>query len=101
VPYRSATPGFSAPGRTVSRERITGLIPGRRFTYEIAGGQFSRSYLGVAELAAAPPGGTDITWPASFEPKLLLTGPLWAGTWPASGSGWPTAGLVSALRPLA
>jgi Polyketide cyclase / dehydrase and lipid transport len=65
-------------GRSVSRERITGLIPGRRFSYEVVGGQFFRSYYGVVELAEAPQGGTDITWSATFEPKLPLSGPFWS-----------------------
>ena len=65
-------------GRSVSRERITGLIPGRRFSYEIVGGQFFRSYQGVVELAEAPQGGTDITWSATFEPRLPRSGPLWS-----------------------
>jgi hypothetical protein len=63
-------------GRSVSRERITGLIPGRRFAYENVGGPF-RAYHGVVELAEAPRGGTDITWSATFEPKLPLSGPFW------------------------
>lgn len=63
----------------VSRERITALVPGRQFGYEIEGGPF-RSYHGVAQRAAAPPGGTDITWSVAFEPKLPLSGPFCAGT---------------------
>jgi hypothetical protein len=63
-------------GRTVSRERITDLIPGRRFSYENVSGPF-RSYQGVVELAEAPQGGTDITWSATFEPKLPFSGPFW------------------------
>jgi hypothetical protein len=65
-------------GRAVSRERITGLVPGRRFSYETVGGQFFRAYHGVVELAEAPPGGTDITWSATFEPKLPLSGHFWS-----------------------
>jgi hypothetical protein len=65
-------------GRSVSRERITGLVPGRRFSYETVGGQFFRSYHGVVELAEAPQGGTDITWSAVFEPKFPLSGPFWS-----------------------
>jgi hypothetical protein len=66
-------------GRAVSRERITGLDPGRRLSYETVGGQFFRSYHGLIELTETPPGGTDITWSATFEPKLPLSGPFW--TW--------------------
>jgi hypothetical protein len=64
-------------GRSVGRERITSLIPGQRFTYETIGGQFFRSYLGVVELAETQQGGTDITWSATFEPKLPRSGPFW------------------------
>jgi hypothetical protein len=63
-------------GRAVSRERIVELVPDRRFGYENVSGQF-RSYRGTVELAAAPQGGTDITWSAIFEPKVRLSGPFW------------------------
>lgn len=63
-------------GRAVSRERITGLVAGRRFSYENASGPF-RCYHGVIELAEPPQGGTSITWSASFEPKLPFSGPFW------------------------
>lgn len=62
-------------GRSVYRERITGLIPGKRFSYETASGPF-RSYRAVVELATAPQGGTDVTWSGTFEPKLPLSGPV-------------------------
>jgi hypothetical protein len=65
-------------GRAVSRERITGLVPGRRFSYEVVGGQFFRAYHGVVELTEAPRGGTDISWSATFEPKIPLSGPFWS-----------------------
>jgi hypothetical protein len=65
-------------GRSVSRERITDLVPDRRFQYETVGGPFFRSYHGVVELAEAPQGGTAITWSATFEPKLPLSGPFWS-----------------------
>lgn len=63
-------------GRAVSRERITGLTPDQRFTYENESGPF-RSYRGAVELAEAPHGGTDIIWSATFEPKLPFSGPFW------------------------
>jgi hypothetical protein len=63
-------------GRVVSRERIIDLVPDARFVYEIEGGPF-RSYRGVVELETAPTGGTDITWSATFEPKLPLSGAFW------------------------
>lgn len=62
-------------GRSVYRERITGLVPGQRFIYETASGPF-RSYRSIVELTEAPQGGTDITWSATFEPKLSLSGPF-------------------------
>ncbi|HEX7660472.1 MAG TPA: SRPBCC family protein [Pseudonocardiaceae bacterium] len=63
-------------GRAISRERITGLIADRRFAYENLGGPF-KSYDAIIELAEAPRGGTDITWTATFEPKLPLSGAFW------------------------
>ena len=63
-------------GRSAYQERITGLVPGQRFSYESASGPF-RSYRAVVELAEAPQGGTDITWSAAFEPKLPFSGPFW------------------------
>ncbi|MCO5969032.1 SRPBCC family protein [Actinoallomurus soli] len=63
-------------GRAVSRERIVELVTDRRFGYENVSGPF-RSYRGTVELAAAPQGGTDITWSATFEPKLRPSGPFW------------------------
>ncbi|MFI5776711.1 SRPBCC family protein [Nocardia sp. NPDC051570] len=63
-------------GRVVSRESIVELIEDRRFGYENRTRPF-RSYRGTVELAETPEGGTDITWSATFEPKLALSGPLW------------------------
>ncbi|MEU2561927.1 SRPBCC family protein [Streptomyces longispororuber] len=63
-------------GRTVARERVVELVPGRRFGYVNDGGVF-RSYRGTVELTPVPHGGTDITWSAVFEPRLPLSGPFW------------------------
>ncbi|EPH41336.1 SRPBCC family protein [Streptomyces aurantiacus] len=63
-------------GRATARENIVELLADRRFGYENAGGPF-RSYRGTVELAETPQGGTDITWSATFEPKLPLSGPFW------------------------
>ncbi|GHE71295.1 MULTISPECIES: SRPBCC family protein [Streptomyces] len=62
-------------GRATSREPIVELVADRRFGYENLGGPF-RSYRGVIELVEAPGGGTDITWSATFVPKVPLTGRL-------------------------
>ncbi|WP_030380417.1 MULTISPECIES: SRPBCC family protein [unclassified Streptomyces] len=62
-------------GRSVSREPIVELVADRRFVYENVSGPF-RFYRGVVELAEAPQGGTDITWSATFAPKVPLTGRL-------------------------
>jgi hypothetical protein len=37
----------------------------------------SGSYRSTVELVEAPHGGTRITWSASFEPKLPLSGRFW------------------------
>ncbi|KUF16757.1 SRPBCC family protein [Streptomyces silvensis] len=63
-------------GRNAARERITGLVPDRTFSYENPGAPF-RTYHGTVALAEAPGGGTDITWSAVFEPRLRLAGPFW------------------------
>jgi hypothetical protein len=63
-------------GRSVARERIVELITDRRFVYDNVGGPF-RSYRGTVDLAPAPGGGTDITWSATFEPKVPLSGGFW------------------------
>ncbi|TQM37996.1 SRPBCC family protein [Pseudonocardia cypriaca] len=65
-------------GRTVNRERIVEMVDDRRFGYENPNPPF-RTYRGLVELITAAQGGTDITWSATFEPKLRWTGPFW--TW--------------------
>ena len=64
-------------GRAVSVEPVTELIPDRLFRYEIEPGKFFRSYQGTVRLAAAPQGGTQISWSAVFEPALPLSGFFW------------------------
>ena len=63
-------------GRVRSRERISGLVPDRRFAYENLGGPF-RFYDGVISLSPSSGGGTDIAWTATFEPKIPFTGGFW------------------------
>jgi Polyketide cyclase / dehydrase and lipid transport len=63
-------------GRIVNRERIVELVADRRFGYENPNGPF-RTYQGLVELTRAPRGGTDITWSATFEPRLRWTGRFW------------------------
>jgi Polyketide cyclase / dehydrase and lipid transport len=65
-------------GRVVSRERIVEMVEDRRFGYENPNGPF-RTYHGLVELTPAPRGGTDITWSATFEPRMRWTGRFW--TW--------------------
>ena len=65
-------------GFTVNRERIVEMVDDRRFGYENPNPPF-RTYRGLVELTTASQGGTDITWSATFEPKLRWTGPFW--TW--------------------
>lgn len=63
-------------GSVVSREQIVDLVTDRRYVYDNLGGPF-RSYRGVIELAPAAGQGTDITWAATFEPKVPLSGLFW------------------------
>ncbi|WP_066367432.1 SRPBCC family protein [Herbidospora mongoliensis] len=63
-------------GRSVSRERIVELIDDRRFVYDNVSGPF-RSYRATIDLTPAPGGGTHITWSATFDPKMPLSGGFW------------------------
>ena len=63
-------------GRNVARERIVELVTDRRFVYDNLGGPF-RSYRGTVDLAPVAGGGTDITWSATFDPKMPLSGGFW------------------------
>jgi hypothetical protein len=63
-------------GRVVSREEVTEFEPPARFGYRLLSGLPLRGYEAQVTLAAAPGGGTDITWRSRFEPKIPLTGGL-------------------------
>lgn len=63
-------------GRVISREPIVELITDQRFAYENVSGTF-RFYRAAVELVEASQGGTDITWSATFEPKVRLSGRFW------------------------
>lgn len=60
-------------GRTVGRDRVVDAAPAERFVYESLSGLPARDYLAEVELTAVV-GGTDITWQASFLPKMPGTG---------------------------
>jgi hypothetical protein len=63
-------------GRVVSREEVTLFDPPSRFGYRLLSGLPLRGYEAQIILAAAPGGGTDITWRSRFEPTVPLTGGL-------------------------
>jgi hypothetical protein len=60
-------------GRTVGRDQIVEVVPGRRLGYVSLSGLPVRDYRAHVDLAAAK-GGTDVRWQASFLPKVPGTG---------------------------
>jgi Polyketide cyclase / dehydrase and lipid transport len=75
VPQEAGAVRVFRTGRTVSRERITALTPGRRMEY---GGGALRDYRAAVELTPLPDGGTRIDWSGTFRGN-----PLWKAflTW--------------------
>ncbi|MDP9794682.1 hypothetical protein J2S43_003194 [Catenuloplanes nepalensis] len=69
APQRAGDVRIFRTGRTISRERITALTPGRRMEY---GGGTLRDYRASVDLRPRPDGGTDIRWTGTFG-----NGPLW------------------------
>ncbi|MFD4631152.1 SRPBCC family protein [Streptomyces sp. NPDC058284] len=53
-------------GKVVTRERITGLEPERRFSYEGVGNPQMADYRATVELAELPDGGTRIRWHGTY-----------------------------------
>jgi hypothetical protein len=64
-------------GRTyTSREQIVELIPDRKLSYQLLSGLAVRDYR--AEITLEPiPGGTEIHWRSTFDPKFPGTGGLY------------------------
>lgn len=65
-------------GRTVSREEVVELVPGRRFSYALLSGLPLRNYRADVDLTPVD-GGTVIHWRSSFTPKVPGTG--WIYRW--------------------
>ena len=65
-------------GRTVSREEVVELVPGRRFSYALLSGLPLRGYRANVDLTPVD-GGTVIQWRSSFTPKVPGTG--WIYRW--------------------
>jgi hypothetical protein len=63
-------------GRVRGLDQIVELVPGRRFSYVHVRGLPLRDYRGDVDLTPAR-GGTDITWRASFRPRVPGTGWIW------------------------
>ncbi|WP_215543234.1 SRPBCC family protein [Amycolatopsis sp. CA-230715] len=53
-------------GRTVTGERVTGLVEERQLTYEDAFNRAIHDYRAVVDLAPAPGGGTLIHWHGTY-----------------------------------
>jgi hypothetical protein len=64
-------------GRTTGRDQLVELIPGRRLAYVSLSGLPVRDYRAVVELRPAGDG-TEISWRASFLPRIPGTGRLLA-----------------------
>ena len=60
-------------GRTVSRERVAELVPGRRLSYELLSGLPLNDYRADIDLTPTPEG-TSIRWHSTFFPKRRGTG---------------------------
>jgi hypothetical protein len=65
-------------GRTLSRERIVELVPGRRLSYELLAGLPLRGYRADVDLTPEA-GGTVIHWRSRFTAKVPGTG--WLYRW--------------------
>lgn len=60
-------------GRTVSREEVVELVPGRRFSYALLSGLPLKGYRADVDLTPVD-GATVIRWRSSFTPKVPGTG---------------------------
>lgn len=63
-------------GPLVSLERVVEHEPPRRLAYVVDSRAPYRDYRAVVELAPDGRGGTEVTWSASFQPRLPGTGRL-------------------------
>ena len=63
-------------GRTVGRDEITDLVPGKRFAYRSLGGLPVKGYEATVDLTPTDDGGTEVRWRSSFQPKIPLTGAI-------------------------
>jgi hypothetical protein len=66
-------------GRTLSRERLVELVPGRRLSYELLAGLPLRGYRADVDLTPSAEGGTVIHWRSRFTGKVPGTG--WLYRW--------------------
>ncbi|GAA2628397.1 SRPBCC family protein [Streptomyces axinellae] len=62
-------------GRTVTGERLTGLVEEKQLTYEDAFNPYLHDYRAVIDLAPTNAGGTDIHWHGTFATRWGM-GPL-------------------------
>ncbi|WP_412538097.1 SRPBCC family protein [Longispora sp. K20-0274] len=62
-------------GRSTSRERVSAVVPDRRFGYELLSGLPLTDYRAFVDLTPTP-GGTEIHWHSTFRAKVPGTG--WA-----------------------
>jgi len=63
-------------GRTVSREELVELVPGRRLSYRLLSGLPLRGYRADVDLTPAGTG-TTIRWHSTFRPRVPGTGWLY------------------------
>jgi hypothetical protein len=72
-PEQVGTIRASRRGRALGWDQVTELVPGERFGYEHVKGLPVVGYVASVDLTRHP-GGTTITWHASFAPRLPGTG---------------------------
>jgi hypothetical protein len=65
---------ISRRGRTRGEDRITELVPGRRFGYQHVKGLPVVDYEAFVDLTPKAGGGTEIVWEAAFVPRWPGTG---------------------------
>jgi hypothetical protein len=65
-------------GKVASKERVIELVPDQRMGYELVSGLPLANYRAYVDLTPQPGGGTEIRWHATFNPRIPLTGWLYA-----------------------
>jgi hypothetical protein len=65
-------------GKVASKERVIEFVPDRRLGYELVSGLPLANYRAYVDLTPQSSGGTEIHWHSTFNPRIPLTGWLYA-----------------------